>query len=25
VNGLLAYLKAIEVLNPPREIAGAGI
>jgi adenylylsulfate kinase len=25
VHGLLAYLKAIEVLNPPREIAGAGI
>ncbi|WP_445777614.1 adenylyl-sulfate kinase [Shewanella sp.] len=25
VNGLLAYLKAIEVLNPPRQIAGAGI
>ncbi|WP_372942612.1 adenylyl-sulfate kinase [Shewanella sp.] len=25
VNGLLAYLKAIEVLTPPRQIAGAGI
>ena len=25
VNGLLAYLKAIEVLNPPSQIAGAGI
>ena len=25
VNGLLAYLKAIEVLNPARQIAGAGI